>query len=227
MVVSQPNGSASSPAPPSPAEPSPQQRRQWLLGPNAGAWHGTFIRCAADGVEQERFPTRLAVEEQNGTIDASLTYVHTGQVRSMRFAEPPPEMQISPAGHWSLGPDRVGPWPFFAELCLVHGDRRRRVVLRHGSENPESLVVVVEARPGVADPAPAVPLVAALLGPGHWSPEPGLEIATASGRCLGDPVCTSLRWSPEPGLVLEISRRYGASGLLEPLAGAGGATGSA
>jgi hypothetical protein len=70
-----------------------------------------------------------------------------------------------------------------------------------------------------------VPLVAALLGPGHWSPEPGLEIATASGRCLGDPVCTSLRWSPEPGLVLEISRRYGASGLLEPLAGAGGSIG--
>jgi hypothetical protein len=161
--------------------------RERLMGPNGGRWDGTFIRCGADGQEQERFPTSLQVTDTGGAIEAALTYCHTGQVRSMRFQEPPPEMQIAPSGHWSLGPDRIGPWPWFAELCLVHGDRRRRVVLRHGSADLETFV------------------------------QPGLELATVMGRQLGDPVACLLRWRPEPGIALELVRRYGASGLLEPL----------
>ena len=191
--------------------------RERLMGPNGGRWDGTFIRCGADGQEQERFPTSLQVTDTGGAIEAALTYCHTGQVRSMRFQEPPPEMQIAPSGHWSLGPDRIGPWPWFAELCLVHGDRRRRVVLRHGSADLETFVLVVEARPGVVDPAPEPLLAVQLLGPGHWCVQPGLELATVMGRQLGDPVACLLRWRPEPGIALELVRRYGASGLLEPL----------
>jgi hypothetical protein len=192
--------------------------RQRLLGPNAGQWLGTFIRCGADGLERERFPTSLQVSDQAGTIEAALTYCNTGEVRSMRFAQPPAEMQIAEAGHWSLGPERIGPWPWFAELCVVHGDRRRRVVLRHGSELLESCVLVVEARPGVEDPPPPAPLQARRLGEGHWQLGADVELRTAMRRQLGDPVACVLRWCPEPGLVLELERRYGASGLLEPLA---------
>jgi hypothetical protein len=197
--------------------PAPDLRAR-LLGPNGGQWLGSFIRCGADGREQERFPTSLQVSDQAGTIEAALTYAHTGQVRTMRFEQPPAEMQIAPAGHWSLGPVRIGPWPWFAELCLVHGDRRRRVVLRHGSDQLESCVLVVEARPGVVDPPPPAPLQARPLGPGHWQLGPDVELHTAMGpRPVGEPVTCLLRWRPEPGLVLELPRRYGASGLLEPL----------
>ena len=50
-------------------------------------------------------------------------------------------MQISPEGHWNLCPDRIGAWPWVSELCLVWSWRRRRAVIRHGSERLESLVV--------------------------------------------------------------------------------------
>jgi hypothetical protein len=90
----------------------------------------------------------------------------------MDFDEPPAEMQISPEGHWSLGRDRIGngAWPWVSELCLVWDERRRRAVIRHGSERLESLVVVSEARPGMEEPIPSAPLQAfaspALPGPG-------------------------------------------------------------
>jgi hypothetical protein len=44
-----------------------------------------------------------------------------------------------------------------------------------------------------------------------------LELTTVMGRQLGDPVACLLRWRPEPGIALELVRRYGANGLLEPL----------
>ena len=94
------------------------------------------------------------------------------------------------------------------------------MVLRHGNADLETFVLAVEARPGVVDPAPEPPLVAPLLGPGHWCLQPGLELATVMGRQLGDPVVCRLRWRPEPGIALELVRRYGANGLLEPLTGA-------
>jgi hypothetical protein len=47
--------------------------------------------------------------------------------------------------------------------------------------------------------------------------QPGLELVTVMGRQLGDPVACLLRWQPEPGIALELVRRYGANGLLEPL----------
>ncbi|MFS6827361.1 hypothetical protein [Cyanobium sp. ATX-6F1] len=132
-------------------------RRSVLLAHNAGVWEGCFIRLDGRGVESERFGTRLLVQESGGQIEAALTYLNTGKVATMGFAEPPDLMAISPEGHWSLGPDRTGPWFAVMELCLVDGERRRRVVVRHGAERLESVVVVVEARPGLADPAPAAP----------------------------------------------------------------------
>jgi hypothetical protein len=132
--------------------------RSALLAFNAGLWEGSFIRLDGRGHEVERFDSHLEVSEaapgdrsdpRQGEITAALTNRSSGQVRTMRFLEPPAEMQIDPlAGHWSLGPDRIGPWPWVSELALVHGDQRRRVVVRHGAEQLECLVVVVEGRPG-------------------------------------------------------------------------------
>lgn len=111
----------------------------------------------------------------------------------MRFQEPPVKMQIDPLrGHWSLGPDRIGPWTWISELALVHGDQRRRVVVRHGAERLESLVVVVEGRPGQKLALPAAPLVLEPIPEGEGidavvrrSPEPGLVISTMAERRFG------------------------------------------
>ena len=127
-------------------------RREILLTHNSGDWHGCFICCDCHGLERERFKSQLSVQDQGGKVVAALTNISTGQVRSMDFDEPPAEMQISPEGHWSLGPDRIGAWPWVSELCLVWGERRRRAVIRHGSERLESLVVVSEARSGLEEP---------------------------------------------------------------------------
>jgi hypothetical protein len=197
-------------------------RRAALLDRNAGLWEGTFIRLDGEGRELERFPTSLAVSEEAGTISAALTYRHTGRVATMRFAEPPAEMAIDPAGHWSLGPDRTGPWPCLTELCLVAGERRRRVVVRHGAERLEAVVLVCEGRPGGSEHGPAAPLQAriqALPGsPGRvlWQLEPGVELDTVAVRGADTALISELRWRPEGRDWLTIRRGYGANGL--PLA---------
>ncbi len=212
--------------------------RSTLLAFNAGLWEGSFIRLDGRGHEIERFESHLEVSEAapgdgsdplQGEITAALTNRSSGQVRTMRFLEPPAEMQIDPLdGHWSLGPDRIGPWPWVSELALVHGDQRRRVVVRHGAEQLESLVVVVEGRPGQKLALPAAPLLLKPLvleplpeGEGidavrRWSPEPGLVISTMAERRFGSPQWVGLRWDPQPGVSLAISRHYAASGRLEP-----------
>lgn len=203
----------------------PFSRRHTLLAHNAGSWQGVFIRLDASGLEIERFPSSLDVEERGPRIVASLTNGNTGNVRTMEFEEPPAEMQISPAGHWSLGPDRIGPWPWVSELCLVHGDRRRRVVVRHGSDRIESVVLVSEGRPGCADPAPLAPHAARPLpGSGDqvvWVLEDTtanrVELQLMVRRSFGMPQQVILRWQPTGSDWLEIGRSHASSGLLEPL----------
>lgn len=192
-------------------------RRATLLAHNAGLWEGTFIRLEGqpdgEAVEVERFASRLLVEDRDGTVDASLTNLDSGNVRSMRFAQPPAEMQISPEGHWSLGPERIGAWPWVAELCLAGGERRRRAVVRLEGERLISLVVVVEARPGVDETPsppswrlPAIRQAEGLL----WRPAADLEVRAAAGS-------VELAWRQPAGETLRLRRAYSQYGLLLPL----------
>lgn len=201
-------------------------RRATLLAHNAGTWEGWFVRCDGRGREQERFASLLTVQDQQGTIEAALTNRTSGSVRRMAFQQPPAEMQIDPLGHWSLGPDRIGAWPWVCELCLVVGPRRRRVVLRHGSEGLESLVVVWEARPGVEDPAPAAPLIlssrplaAAAGGPRRlWLVDADLEVEAMEGPRGAGAEQVLLRWHPSGAARQSLRRAYGSYGALIPLA---------
>ena len=202
---------------------SSPDRRATLLARNSGVWEGTFLRLEgrgdAEAVEAERFASRLLVEDRGGTVEAALTNLDSGSIRSMRFAEPPPEMQISAAGHWSLGTDRIGAWPWVCELCLVEGERRRRVVVRLEGERLISLVVVIEARPGCVDPPPAAPLrLPAIRQAGGllWKPAPDLEV-------LAGPGAVELAWQPQPGRSCRLGRAYSEHGVLLPLPDAAGA----
>ena len=197
-----------------------QDRRATLLQYNAGIWQGTFIRLDGSGREVERFGSHLEVADRDGTIVADLTNTSSGKVRSMQFVEPPAEMQISPEGHWSLGPDRIGPWPWVCELCLTWGEQRRRIVVRHNTTGLESLVLVCEGRPGAEPVAPAPPLQ---LLPSQtdtdqqrWELEehPAVWAITMAGRPAAQPEAVSLHWRPEAGIELDLSRGYSAHGLL-------------
>jgi len=199
-------------------QPSP---RQILLTYNAGVWQGTFVRLDAGGRELERFASHLEVADRAGIIHADLTNGSSGAVRSMQFAEPPAEMQISPEGHWSLGPDRIGPWPWVCELCLVWGQQRRRVVVRHHTSGLESLVLVTEGRPGSEPEGPAAPLRPSPTGQGshqqRWrltQPPSAVWVITMASRPAGQPESVSLHWQPEPGVDLELRRHYSEHGLL-------------
>jgi hypothetical protein len=196
-----------------------------LLEVNGGCWEGLFARLGPDGREIERFPTRLRVSDEDGTIEAALTYLNSGRVVPMRFSEPPAAMQISTAGHWSLGIDRTGPWPWIAELCVAHGDRRRRIVLRHGLDSLESLTYAREWRPGLADAGPATPLVASLQTIGadgatatRWSLDGNVEVVIVHSPGQPGPVQVTLSWQVDADVRCRIERRYSAYGLLEPLA---------
>jgi len=189
-------------------------RRVTLLAHNAGVWEGHFLQLdgAADGeaVERDRFTSRLLVEERQGVITADLTNLSSGVVRSMRFADPPPEMQIHPDGHWSLGPDRIGPWPWVSELCLTVGDRRRRAVVRLEGETLISLVLVLEARPGLEVPLPPPLRLPRLQEAGCWLwRSDDLELRVAAGW-------VELLWQPQAGRSCRLRRAYSPYGLLEP-----------
>jgi len=179
-------------------------RRSQLLAHNGGVWEGQFVRLDATGEEQERFDSHLLVSNSEGLIEASLTNRDRGEVRRMAFREPPAERQISPQGHWSLGPDRIGPWPWVSELCLVHGERRRRAVVR------------LQARrvgpSGTGEP-----------GLNIWTVAAGLEIVNPEQRRPGRAQSVALRWQPQPGLQLDIQRAYDPYGTRMDLGVAGGA----
>lgn len=200
----------------------PTAPRHTLLNHNSGIWQGQFIRLDGSGRELERFASHLEVADRNGVIHADLTNCSSGNVRSMQFSEPPAEMQINPDGHWSLGPDRIGPWPWVCELCLVWGDQRRRIVVRHHSTGLESLVLVTEGRPGAVPEPPAAPLVLIPSGDGphrqRWTLEqaPLVWTTTMAHRTAGQPEAVSLHWQPEPGIELMLQRRYSEHGLLLP-----------
>ncbi len=208
-----------------PAMPLSAPPRQRLLEVNGGCWEGLFARLGPDGREIERFPTRLLVTYHNGTIEAALTYLNSGRVVPMRFSEPPAAMQISAEGHWSLGIDRTGPWPWIAELCVAHGDRRRRIVLRHGVGNLESLTYAREWRPGLTDAGPDAPLVASLQATevdGQtatcWQLDDDVEVVIAPAPGQPGPVQVTLSWQVDAGVRCRIRRRYSPYGLLKPLA---------
>ena len=203
----------------------PHLRRTTLLRHNSGVWQGTFIRLDGNGQEVERFASHLVVADREGTIHADLTNRSTNAVRSMQFVEPPAEMQISPEGHWSLGPDRIGPWPWVCELCLVWGDQRRRIVVRHHATGLESLVLVCEGRPGAEPLPPAPPLQLIPSSEGNqqqrWQLEdqPAVWAITMASRPSGQPEGVSLHWQPVPGITLALQRRYSEHGLLLSLLG--------
>ncbi|AFY28609.1 DUF3598 family protein [Cyanobium gracile] len=204
--------------------PSSAPPRQRLLEVNGGCWEGLFHRLGPDGREIERFPTRLRVSDEDGTIEAALTYLNSGRTVPMRFREPPAAMQISDAGHWSLGMDRMGPWPWIAELCVVHGERRRRVVLRHGVERLESFTYAREWRPGTGDGGPATLLVAEIetiasgeASGSRWRLDDDVEVVIAPAPGQPGPVRVTLAWHPAGACPCRIERRYTPYGLLEPL----------
>ena len=198
-------------------------RRATLLAHNSGTWQGSFIRLDSRGHEVERFASLLQVNDDHGIVHADLTNRSTGNVRSMQFSEPPADMQISPEGHWSLGPDRIGPWSWVCELCLVWGQQRRRIVVRHHSSGLESLVLVCEGRPGAEPSPPAQPLIVIPSGQGShqqcWTLEqqPQVKATTMASRVTGQAESVTLQWQPEPGVELQLSRSYSEYGLLQAL----------
>lgn len=194
--------------------------RATLLHFNAGTWEGSFVRLDRGGREVERFGSHLEVADRHGTIHADLTNRNSGTVRSMHFVDPPAEMQITPQGHWSLGPDRIGPWPWVCELCLVWGERRRRIIVRHNTDGLESLVLVTEGRPGHEPDPPATPLqgMAHALGGDRlrwdFDQAAGTSVTTMARRVSGQEERVGLAWQPERGVMLQIERRYSPYGQL-------------
>lgn len=104
--------------------------------------------------------------------------------------------------------DRMGPWPWIAELCVVHGERRRGIVLRHGVEG-------ARASPTSGNGGPASPTAAPAR---RWRLDDDVEmvIAPAPGGQPGS-VRVTLHWQPAAGPPCRIGRRYTPYGLLEPL----------
>ena len=195
--------------------------RAALLQYNRGHWQGCFIRLDGSGVEQDRFPTSLQVQERDGVIENCLTYLATGEQKSMNFESVPFTMQVNESGGWSLGPSAITPLAWAGELSVVHGDERRRVVARHGFHGLDQVVYIVETKAGGEPCAPSQPLQCTIRTYGDWviwQPEPNVELLLdARDRHMGDNTVCGLRWVNPQGQINQIVRRYDANGYLESL----------
>lgn len=192
-----------------------------LLQHNSGSWQGCFIRLHADGKEVDRFNTTLSVEEVEGMIQTKLTYLNSGQQRSMNFLELPHTMQVSASGGWSLGPGSITPFNWVGELCVVRGEERRRIVVRHGASGLDQVVYVIEAKGSTLLSPPRDTVQCQMEKQGDWSlwrPEPDVELLLDTRqRSTGDATVCGLRWSGIEGEQRQIVRRYDTNGLLQPL----------
>ena len=195
--------------------------RAALLQHNSGRWQGCFIRLRADGSENDRFNTTLSVEDVDGVIQTKLTYLNSGQQRSMNFLELPYTMQVSPAGGWTLGPSSITPFNWVGEMCVVRGEERRRIVVRHGASGLDQVVYVIEAKGSTPPEPPRIPVQCQMEKQGDWSvwrPEPDVELLLDTRqRSTGDTTVCGLRWISIEGDRRQIVRRYDANGMLQPL----------
>ena len=196
--------------------------RSTLLEHNSGDWSGCFIRLNAGGLEQERCPTLLKVEDVDGVIQTCLTYENSGETRTMNISGLPFTMQVNALGGWSLGPSSITPWTWVGELCVVRGLQRRRVIVRHGIRGLDGVVYVQERR---GEHPEEVPLPRPLQCASHpindltiWTPEPGVELLLDTRvRQSGDATACGLRWHHPGGETHQIVRRYDAQGQMQPL----------
>ena len=195
--------------------------RAALLQHNSGSWQGCFIRLSADGREDDRFSTSLSVKDVEGVIQTKLTYLDSGQQRSMNFRELPCTMQISASGGWSLGPGSITPFNWVGEICVVRGEERRRMVVRHGASGLDQVVYVIETKGSTPPEPPRTPLQCQMQSQGGWSlwrPEPDVELLLdARQRTTGDSTVCGLRWTGIHGEAQQMVRRYDANGMLQPL----------
>ena len=192
-----------------------------LIAHNSGCWHGWFMRLNEAGSEQERFPTQLEVQAKGAAFEACLTYLNSGQQRRMQFSTLPSTMQVNSMGCWSLGPLSITPWNWVGELCVVVGQQRRRIIVRHSTSGIQEVVYVREAQDKSLAIAASQPLQCSIqsAGPyGLWTPEPGVDLLIDSRqRQMGDATCCGLRWAHPNGETSTIVRRYGADGMLQPI----------
>lgn len=195
--------------------------RATLLQHNSGSWQGCFIRLSADGREDERFSTSLSVKAVEGVIQTKLTYLDSGQQRSMNFRELPTTMQISASGGWSLGPGSITPFNWVGEICVVRAEERRRIVVRHGASGLEQVVYVIETKGSKPPEPPRSSIRCQMESQGSWSlwrPEPDVELLLDTRqRTTGDSTVCGLRWTGINGEAQQMVRRYDASGMLQPL----------
>lgn len=195
--------------------------RAALLQHNSGSWQGCFIRLRADGSEDDRFSTTLSVQDVEGVIQTRLTYLDSGQQRSMNFRELPHTMQVCPSGGWSLGPGSITPFHWVGEICVVRGEERRRIVVRHGACGLDQVVYVIETKGSKPPEPPRPPLQCQIESQGDWSlwrPEPNVELLLDTRqRSTGDSTVCGLRWVGIEGEERQMVRRYDTNGMLQPL----------
>ena len=125
-----------------------EQRKIRLINANCGSWESIFVRIGSSRDESERFPCHLSVIEDNGLIEAQLTYKQSGKIARSAFREIPDSMQIEAGGHWSLGPQFLTQEFWTTEFCLCRPHERRRAIVRQSRNWLESIVVIVEWRTG-------------------------------------------------------------------------------
>lgn len=102
---------------------------------NLGAWQGSFTRLSPQGVVLEDIPSMVTLEGVNDNQSIRQTIQHfstTGEIiydRLLEYSSLNQSVLVFDTGAFSQGSMQLAPFAEFgAELGLVHGDRRLRLV---------------------------------------------------------------------------------------------------
>ncbi|HEY9644821.1 MAG TPA: DUF3598 family protein [Chroococcidiopsis sp.] len=160
---------SSSPTPSAPEAPS-----QWQnVLQNLGDWRGSFTTLSSQGEIISDVPSRVVLEglNENQTIRQTIQYfsAQTGELDQERVLEYDTlsrSVLVFENGAFSQGSMQFGPFSEFgAELGLIWGDRRLRLVPLFNKDSQFDRLTLIREHRHSTPPAPRPPLtVAHLLG---------------------------------------------------------------
>ncbi|PZO41691.1 MAG: hypothetical protein DCF19_09015 [Pseudanabaena frigida] len=179
-------------------------RSQWeCLLQNLGCWQGSFTRLSTRGEILEDIPseTTLELKEDNRTVRQVVRRFYDGHPDDLvlEYRSLNKSTVFFESGAFSQGALQFAPYTEFgAELGLIYGDRRMRLVtLYNQSSQLERFVLIREHLPQRATPERPALTLDALLG--KWE---GEAIVLLSDWLEPAVSCTITEWKKDGDLVI-------------------------
>ena len=178
-------------------------RSQWeCLLQNLGSWQGSFTRLSIRGEILEDIPseTTLELKEDNRTLRQVVRRFYDGQPDNLvlEYRSLNKSTVFFESGAFSQGALQFAPYTDFgAELGLIYGDRRMRIVILYDKSQLDRFTFIRERLPNSTTPERPTLTLEALLG--RWE---GESVTLAADWLVPESTPTTTEWKREGDRVI-------------------------